>query len=53
MCMQDKHALDTNQVHHIGVCAIPIDAHALGLQHTGQMRLRTDGRDISEIEPVR
>ena len=53
MCMQDKHALDANRVYRVGVCVVPFDVHGLGLQGTGQTRLKTDARDISEIEPVR
>jgi hypothetical protein len=51
MCMQDMRALNANRVYHVGVCAVPVDAHALELQDTGRMRLKTDRRGISEIEP--
>jgi hypothetical protein len=53
MCMQDRHALDANQVYHIKVCAVPVGALAPRLQDTSQMQSRTDRRDISEIGPVR
>ena len=35
------------------VCAVLADAHAHKSQGKDQMRLKTDGIDIFEIEPVR